>query len=107
MYVPPEDDVADPPELPPDELTVDEPLDRRVVVVRRGDEVDVAAGAGATRAGACACSTAEIESSVAGLGDTARALSTGRVSVFEQAALNATSAAAATTITFFIVFPFV
>jgi hypothetical protein len=109
VYVPPElvgavepDDV-DPPELPDELVRRVEVVPVRRVVVRDGDELDVA-GAGATRAGACACSSVEIESSC-GLGETERALSTGLVSVLVQAAVTDASTMAAAIITFFIALP--
>jgi len=101
VYVPPDDDVV--PDEPVDavEPPDDELVDRGLVVVRRGAVLD---GAGPASAGACACSSADIESRV-GLGEIDSALSTGVVSVLLHATVAAASSAAATTITFFMVLP--
>lgn len=98
------DDVPDvEPELPLDVRRVVVPL-----LLLGAEEVRELAGAGASAAGAatCACSNAEIESRLAGLGETERALSTGVVSVFEHAIIpEATKSIEVATISFLIVLP--
>jgi hypothetical protein len=104
VYVPPDDDVVPVVALDPvDPLDDDELVLRGAVVVRRGALPDVD-GAGATRAGACACSSADIES-IVGLGEMESALSTGVVSVLLHATVTAASITAAAKSTFFMVFP--